>query len=76
MSRNLSCFAISVVASQFTLYTVASASLFPVYLPELTSIAVNASALSIVINPPHLSQIFLFSLFLICSSISSFSVKS
>ena len=54
-------------AMQAEVYMRGKSSL-PVYFPELTSIAVKASVLSIVINPPHLSHIFLFS----TSSISFF----
>ena len=68
ISLSLNCFAISIVASLLTLKTVSSIVLFPVYFPVLTSIAVNASVLSIVINPPHFSQIFLLFILLICCS--------
>ena len=67
MSLNLNCFAISILASLFTLNTVCSKFLLPMYFPEFTSIAVNASVLSIVINPQHLSHIFLWFAFLILS---------
>ena len=70
ISLNLNCFAISILASLFTLKTVCSRFLFPIYFPEFTSIAVNASVLSIVINPPHLSHIFLCVNFSNWSSIS------
>ena len=49
--------------SQEDLNRVYYKSLFPVNFPVFTSIAVKASVLSIVINPPQLSQIFLFSIF-------------
>ena len=61
ISRNLSCFAISFAASVFTLNIVSSKLSLPTHFPELTSIAVNASVLSITIYPPHLSQTLLFS---------------
>ena len=55
---------ISILASLFTVYTVCSKLFVPIYFPEFTSIAVNASVLSIVINPPHFNQIFRFTIVL------------
>ena len=74
ISRSLNCFAISILASLFTLYIVDSTLSIPVYFPELTSIAVNASVLSIVINPPHLSHTFLLSAFILSYSNKSFHI--
>ena len=53
ISLNLNCLAISFAASKLTFVTVFSESFSPINFPELTSIAVNASVLSIVINPPQ-----------------------
>ena len=76
MSLNLSCFAISTVASSLTLYNVCSKFLLPVYFPVFTSIAVNASVLSIVIKPPHFSHILRLHIFSICFFISYMSKTS
>jgi len=61
ISLSLICFAISIAASLLIENAVSSSVFFSINFAELTSIAVKASVLSIVINHPLLSHTFLFS---------------